>query len=271
MAKFTQTDWYRFPFYYDTVFGPDTPLEANFLEAVFETHGPRRRRRSLSMLEPACGSGRLVLELARRGHAVAGFDASPEMIAYARRMARAEPKAVAGRIRLSKAQMQSFRLPGPFHLAYCLLSTLKYLLTEAHARAHLTRVAAALATGGLYVIGVHLTDYRRRRTDTEVWRGTCDGIRVVSETITRPPVRKTRLEWLRNRLEVRETGQRAVKRLETRWQCRTYDAGELAALIAQVPALEVAGCYDFSHDIEQPRGFDDYQEDLVVVLRKRRH
>lgn len=271
MATFTQTDWYRFPYYYDTIFGPDAPLEADFVEAVFDAHGPRRRPRSLAMLEPACGSGRLVLELTRRGHKLTGFDASPEMIAYARRMARAEPQAGASRIRLSKATMQSFRLPGPYHLAYCLLSTFKYLLTEAHARAHLRRVAAVLAPGGLYIIGVHLTDYGRRWTDTEVWRGARDGIRVVSETITRPAVRKTRLEWLRNRLEVREKGARTVKRLETRWQCRTYNAGELAALIAQIPNLTVAGCYDFAHDINQPRAFDDCQEDLVVVLRKRRH
>lgn len=270
MAKFTQTDWYRFPFYYDTVFGPDTPKEANFIEAVWAAHGPKRRPRRARMLEPACGTGRLVIELARRGHAVTGFDGSPEMIAYAKQRAAAEPPPVRRRVQLTKARMESFRLPDGFHVAYCLLSTFKYLLTAAHALAHLRRIARALVPGGLYVIGIHLTDYSRKWTDIEVWRGRHDGISVMSETITRPAVKRTRLEWLRNRLEVRESEQRAVKRLETRWQCRTYDAAELASLFDKVAALEVIGCYDFAHDISLPRGFDDFQEDLVVVLRKRR-
>lgn len=270
MPEFAQTDWYRFPLYYDIVFDQDTRHEADFLEGVLRRHGPLHPSTPARMLEPACGNGRLLVELARRGHHVTGFDLSPEMLAFARQRLRHEPADVRSRVRLHKARMEAFRLPGPFDLSFCLLSTFKYLLTEADACAHLRRVARVLAPGGLVVIGIHLTDYARRRTDREVWRATRDGISVVCETTTEPADPRTRLEWLRNRLQVRRRGSRTVERLETRWQCRTYDAAQFEALIARVPALEVIACYDFGHDLDSPRGLDDTQEDLVAVLRKRR-
>lgn len=268
MAEFTQTDWYRYPHYYDIVFDNDTRREADFLEAVLHRHGPAPGNgRSARILEPACGTGRLVLELARRGHQVTGFDTSDAMTAYAAARLAGLPAAVRWRVRLRKASMESFRMRGPFDLAHCLLSTFKYLLTEDDAVAHLKRVARVLAPGGVYVLGLHLTNYTRRKSDQEVWRGERDGVRVTSEVITRPADPVTRLESLRNRLRVRQRGVRATQCLETHWRCRTYDSAELQAVFARVPVLEPVACYDFSHDINLPRALDDSQEDLVVVLR----
>ncbi|MBE2215011.1 MAG: class I SAM-dependent methyltransferase [Opitutaceae bacterium] len=271
MPDFTQTDWYRFPLYYDTVYNGDTPTEADFLEAVLAHHGRGAvaRGKPARILEPACGTGRLLIELARRGHRAVGFDLSPEMVAYGRHRAKAEPVAVRRRLRIVEDRMEAFRLRGPFDLSFCLLSTFKYLLTEEHAHAHLERVARVLVRGGLCVIGIHLTPYGRRSTDREVWHGAADGLRVRSEVITRPADRVTRLESLRNRLTVRRRGVRGVERLETNWPVRTYDAAEFEALLARSPALEPIACYDFSHDIDAPRALDDSQEDVVVVLRKR--
>lgn len=270
MAEFTQTDWYRFPRYYDIVYDGDTGREADFLEAVMRRHGDGAvaRGEPARVLEPACGTGRLLIELARRGHRACGFDLSPQMVAYGRDRARAEPAAVRRRIRITEDRMESFRTRGPFDLSFCLLSTFKYLLTEEHAHAHLQRVARVLAKGGLCVIGIHLTPYGRRTTDREVWRGAADGVRVQSEVITRPADRSTRLEWLRNRLTVRHRGVRAAERLETNWPVRTYDAAEFEALLARTRALKPVACYDFSHDIDCPRALDDSQEDIVVVLKK---
>jgi SAM-dependent methyltransferase len=272
MPDFTQTDWYRFPLYYDTVYDGDSAKEADFLEAVLARHGTGAvaEGKPARILEPACGTSRLLIELARRGHRVAGFDLSADMIAYGRERVKAEPASVRDRIRLGEDRMESFRMRGPFDLSFCLLSTFKYLLTEEHAHAHLERVARVLVPGGLCVIGIHLTPYARRATDREIWHGAADGLRVSSEVITRPADRITRLEWLRNRLTIRQRGRRQAERLETNWQVRTYDAAEFEALLARTPALPPIACYDFSHDIDAPRGLDDSQEDVVVVLRKQR-
>jgi SAM-dependent methyltransferase len=268
MPEFKQTDWYRFPKYYDIIFDPDTETQADFLESVIERHGPAGLSTSARILEPACGSGRLIIALARRGHRATGFDASPEMIAYARHRASAQPASIRRKIKLHESWMQSFRLRGPFDLANCLLSTFKYLLTEEHAHAHLKRIARVLAPGGLYVIGLHLTDYHRRTNETETWREEDGAVRVTCQTITRPPDTKKRVEALRNRLHVKHAGIRKPENLETNWLCRTYDLPQLKSLLSRVPELKLVACYDFNHDINTPRDLDTTDGDPVIVLQK---
>ena len=73
-----QRDWYDTPLYYDIIFDADTPKEGAFLDELHERFG--RGGKSRQMLEPACGSGRLVLEMARRGWKVSGFDGNERML-----------------------------------------------------------------------------------------------------------------------------------------------------------------------------------------------
>ena len=74
------SNWYRHPLYYDIVFDEGTRAEADFLEAVLERYGSGKPGSAATILEPASGSGRLVLELARRGHRTDGFDISQPML-----------------------------------------------------------------------------------------------------------------------------------------------------------------------------------------------
>ena len=77
MPSHAAIDWYDTPRYYDAVFSADDEVEGRFLEELLRRHGTARRRGGrVRVLEPACGSGRMVLELARRGFEVTGFDAS---------------------------------------------------------------------------------------------------------------------------------------------------------------------------------------------------
>ncbi len=263
------SDWYRHPLYYDIVFDEGTREEADFLEAVLEHYGRGKSGSAATILEPASGSGRLVIELARRGHRVEGFDISLPMLRYSRIRARELPAACRDRVRFRGSQMQSFRSPPEkYDLIHCLLSTFKYLLSEKEATAHLRRAAKALRPGGLYVLGIHLANYRRLSRDHERWIGERDGIRVTCDTTTSRADPSARLEQLSNRLRVKKQGIRTVEKIETHWACRTYNAAELRRLIESVPAFEIAGCHDFAHRIGYTRLLDDSQEDIVVVLRK---
>lgn len=266
MPRYETSDWYDHPRYYDIVFDPDTPLEVDFLEDVHTAYGCGGTSRRV--LEPACGSGRLLAEFSRRGWSATGFDLNEHMLEYARRR-----PLVGGRpLRVFAARMESFEPCGPVDFAFCLLSTFKYVLTGKGAAAHLRHVAASLVRGGLYVLGIHLTDYSRRTVDRERWAGESGGVRVVSVTHTWPANRRKRLERLRNRMTVTERrrgGSTRSHRLETNWNCRTYDARQLRSIIARVPEFEIVACHDFHHDIHTTRNLDDSKEDIVVVLRKR--
>ncbi|MCA8979673.1 MAG: class I SAM-dependent methyltransferase [Planctomycetes bacterium] len=225
-----------------------------------ERFGRPRGRRAL---EPACGSGRLVDALAARDWKVQGFDLSRPMLDHARaRLARSGRSA-----RLFEARMEDFRARGTVDLAHCLVSTFKYLLSEAHARAHLECVARSLAPGGVYVLGFHLSEYEVDKRTRERWVVRDGKTEVVCNIQSWPPDGRTRLERVRSRLRVTEGGRE--RRTETYWNFRTYDARQVRRLLRSVPALEHVATYDFTYDLTAPRELDDDQLDLVLVLRKR--
>lgn len=273
-----QRDWYDTPLYYDIIFDVDTPREADFLEILWTRHtlpasahpdSPRR------VLEPACGSGRLIHELAHRGWETAGFDANPNTLRFARE--RLKRERLGKRAHLWEDRMESFRLPlelgsdfPGFDLAHCLVSSFKYLSSDRAAEAHLRLMASSLRPGGVYILGIHLTDYTHQRVTHERWVAERDGVHVVCNTRTWPPHRRLREERMRSRLKVTFPGtDRAPERQETHWAFRTYSARQAKALLKAVPELEVAACYDFNYDAERQRKFDDSYADIVLVLRRR--
>jgi len=259
-----QIDWYDTPLYYDIIFDEDTVEEANFLETIFDRHG-RTGRKNRSVLELACGSGRLVRELGSRGWDAAGLDANPRMLAFA--SDRLDQQKISAR--LWEDRMESFTIPGrkKFDLAHCLVSTFKYLLTEAHALAALERVADALKPGGLFVLGLHLTDYRATRVSHERWVVSREGVEVVCNTRTWPVDPGTRTEAMRSRLRV-TLPDGSVQRQETRWTVRSYSAAQLRRLLGKVTSLQLVACHDFRHDPDEHRKLDDSYADLVLVLKK---
>lgn len=256
MRRRAKQNWYETPRYYDIVFDPDTAEEADFLEATLRKHGRGRGNR---VLEPACGTGRLVAELARRGYDVVGFDDSPSMLAYAKRRVRHLS------VQLLRARLEEFRVLGRFDLAYCLFGSFKYLLTDRDARRHLQIVARLLRRGGIYVLGLHLTDYADTSCTRERWVGERRGTRVVCNIQGWPADAMTRRERVRSRLVVEQNGIR--KRIESEWEFRTYDLRQLRRLLRSAKELEHVGTYDF-HMTDEVE-FRERLSDCILVLRRR--
>ncbi|MFZ4763396.1 MAG: class I SAM-dependent methyltransferase [Roseimicrobium sp.] len=257
-------DWYDTPAYYDIIFDQDTEREAIFLEAVVHKHGSGTHPACLHVLEPACGSGRLMLALAQRGHGVWGFDRNPNMVQHS-----SERMMLHGYAAVCWQDcMEIFAVPKApvFDLAHCLVSTFKYLLRHEDACAHLRHVAACLREGGLYVLGIHLTNYDEPRAHHERWVGVRDGVRVTCNTHTWPADRKARTENLRTRLRIARDDREFLQ--ETNWTFRTYNAAQVRGLLRSVPELKLVECYDFTYNLDAPRKLDDSYADIILVLRK---
>ena len=103
------------PLYDVFEFDADVPLYVDLARA----QGP-------NVLEVACGSGRLVLPLARAGFSVVGIDASPHMLEIARAKLDGEPEA-ARRVQLVEADMRQFQLDARFDLAIVAVKSFAYL------------------------------------------------------------------------------------------------------------------------------------------------
>jgi SAM-dependent methyltransferase len=253
-------DWYDLPLYYDIIFDGGTETEADFLVAMHERHGQSRGK---NILEPACGTGRLLAEMARRGFRGHGIDRNPAMLAFARERMASERLPV----RLSRGNLQDFRVRGSFDLAFCLVSTFKYLLSEAEALSHLRCVGRVVKPGGLYVLGLHLTDYSDRTSSRERWTGRRDGVRVVSNLQTWPADRRRRRERLRVRLRVEEVA-RPARVFETRWEFRTYGPVQIRSLLRATQEWELVAVHDFTHDPQHEIRLGGRWLDAVLILRR---
>jgi SAM-dependent methyltransferase len=104
------------------------------------------------LLELACGTGRLLLPLARAGHLVTGVDVSPAMLARAR--ARLAEAGLADRVTLVEDDMRSLARLGParFRLAFCAINSFLHLPDQAAQLDALRAARLHLDPGGRLIL-----------------------------------------------------------------------------------------------------------------------
>jgi SAM-dependent methyltransferase len=153
---------YDHPKYYDVLFGADWRAEYNFMLACFQKHARCEVKR---LFEPACGTGRLLVKFARAGYDVSGIDLNDKAVSYcnARLVRYGFPPTA------TVADMADFRLPRKVHAAFNTINSFRHLDSETKAAAHLRCVARALAKGGIYVLGLHLTPMSVQTCTEESW------------------------------------------------------------------------------------------------------
>jgi SAM-dependent methyltransferase len=241
-------------------FRSETSSEADFIEAACRKYMDFPARR---LLEPACGTGRLVAELAARGYQLTGLDLSKPSLNYLRRrLARRKLSA-----EVFRADMADFRLDQPADAAYCTFDGFRHLLTEEAARRHLQCVSDALHPGGIYILGFHLLPPDAAEECTERWTEQHGRTQVTVTLRVLATDRRRRLETLRVCLLVR-SGQRTL-RLRHDFPFRMYTARQFRQLLSRVPSLELRDVYDFWYEIDHPLKLDDQISDTVFILRKR--
>lgn len=259
-SKILEANWYDYPQYYDIAFRSETRMEADFFEAAFEKYCPFRVR---SVVEPACGTGRLVAEMAARGYRATGFDLNgPSLEFLRRRLVRCGRKAA-----VFQADMADFHLSRPVDAAYCTFDGFRHLLTERAAKNHLQCVAKNLRLGGIYILGFHLLPLDADEECTERWTERQGRTQVTVTLRVLETDRQKRVERLRVSLLVRSGGKET--RLRHDFSFRMYTAAQFRRLLRSVPSLELCDVYDFWYEIEHPFELNDELGDAVFILQKR--
>jgi SAM-dependent methyltransferase len=252
--------WYDHPGFYDIAFRSETRLEADFIEAACGEFCPFRARR---ILEPGCGTGRLVAEMAARGYRMTGFDLNqPSLDFLRRRLAQRQLRAD-----VFEADMADFRLPKPVDAAVCTVNTFRLLLTEQAAQRHLECVAESLRPGGIYILGLHLLPMDASEECTERWTERQGRTQVTVTLRVLATDRRRRIERLRVSTLAR-VGKKEL-RLRDEFSFRMYTAAQFRRLLKSVPSFELCGVYDFWYEIDNPMPLNDDRTDTVFVLRKR--
>ncbi len=135
----------RFARFYDLDYEPFQEDVALYLGFAERTDGP--------LLELGCGTGRLLLPLARAGYHVTGVDLSPAMLEVAR--GKVEAAGLEDRITLVQADMREVKLPQQYGLALIAINSFMHLTTLEDQLQALRAWRRLLLPGGLLVIDVY--------------------------------------------------------------------------------------------------------------------
>jgi SAM-dependent methyltransferase len=222
---------------YDIAFDWDLTDEAAWL---VERLGPDCR----SVLEPGCGSGRMLQALAAHGLEVVGIDTSDAMLDLAR----------ARGAEAVRADMTNFDLGRRFHGAVSVVSTVGILGPDGLA-SHLESMARHLEPAGRYFVqqGVFAADAELWRSE---WEAERDGtkLHVVWEAITR--------ERSRSRVEI-VAGPRAGDVVEDEHVSTFWTVEAWREAIAASPFTEVA-TYDDKQEVDLAQGGGLLWHELVA-------
>ena len=250
---------YDYPQYYDLLFGSDWKAEFDFMEACFRKHSRRPVRR---VFEPACGTGRLLIKLARAGYEVSGNDLNQKAVDYCNDRLERYGFSRTALLR----DMADFRLSRKVDAAFNMINSFRHVVTEADAVRHLKCVAGALRQGGLYIIGIHLEPTEGDRIEDEAWTARRGHLSISSYMWSKGIDRRRRMEQLGMILDVYMPTKHI--QIEDHMEYRTYTDAQFRSLLRSVPDLKTAGVYDFAYDIESPHQISATSEDVVFVLQK---
>jgi SAM-dependent methyltransferase len=250
---------YDYPVYYDLVFGSDWAAEFKFLEAAFQKHVDGKTKR---LLEPACGTGRLLFRMAKAGYGAGGLDLNEKAIAFCN----ARLKKHGFRETAWVADMCDFSVAKPYDAAFNTINSFRHLGTEKAAVAHFRAMAAAIRPGGIYALGFHLTPLEGIPTDVESWSARRGNLQINTRMWPRDKDTKARLERFNLRFDVyRPTG---TLRIDDCLVLRSYTWKQFAAMMKKVPEWRIEEVYDFAYNIEEPIEIDNQTEDVVYILKR---
>jgi SAM-dependent methyltransferase len=111
------------------------------------------------ILEMGCGTGRVLLPLARQGYRITGVDASAEMLERAR--VKIASEALSDCVTLVQQEMRELELEERFNMAFAALNSFAHLHTTDDQLAALAQIRQHLNPGGLVILDMFNPDLGR--------------------------------------------------------------------------------------------------------------
>jgi SAM-dependent methyltransferase len=219
---------------YDIAFDWDISAEADWLV---------ERLQATTVLEPGCGSGRMLEALADRGCRVAGIDLSPRMVELARAR-------LGSRGEIFEADMTHFDLGRTFDGAVCPINTLLHLTPPELAR-HLHRMERHLEPRARYLVQVGLVEGDEEPFAGSHWEASRGETTLKIDWVDEEVDTMQGVSRQRSRIEVL-TGPRAGEVLEEIHSMTAWTPVTWTEAIASSPFEEVA-TYDGGTRGEWPR------------------
>lgn len=216
-----------------------------------------------SLLELGCGTGRILLPIARAGRTIVGLDSSRHMLARCRQKVAAEPAAVQERVTLHEGDIHDFDLEAQFSLIIAPFRVVQHVTTVDDQLRFLAAVARHLAPGGRFVFDVFNPRFDMLVNADGVERDDTTERRLPDGRTFRRTYRVAKVRWVDQVSEAEliyyVDGQRYVQAFDMRW----YLPAELRHLLARA-GLRVREMYG---DFARGPLVDGAPEQVMVAQR----
>jgi SAM-dependent methyltransferase len=250
---------YDHPKYYDLVFGTDCAAEVKFILGCGDRYLKRPAKR---LFEPACGTGRLLFALAKRGYEVGGLDLNPRAIDFCNRRFARHGMPESGFV----ADMSDFKVKRRYDIAFNTINSFRHLSSESAARDHLVCMGEAVRVGGLYLLGIHLTPTEVPPSEKESWSARRGHLSINTHMWTNSRDTRKRVERFGIRFDVHRPS--GSFRIADELVLRSYTPKQMRRLIDSADCWETIATYDFGYDLDDPIHVDGSSEDVVYVMRR---
>ena len=242
------------------MFGADCASELKFIAQCGEQFATGKVRK---LFEPACGTGRLLFHLAKRGYSIAGIDLNSKAVDFCN--ARLARHGISDRV--WTADMSTFETKTRYDLAFNTINSFRHLSTEKAAEGHMEAMGQCIRSGGLYLLGVHLTPTEAAPSETESWSARRGHLAINTHMWTIERNSAKRVERFGIRFDIHNPTR--SWRINDVLVLRSYTAAQMRKLIEKSGVWETLGTYDFCYNMKSPVVVDAGSEDVVYVLRRR--
>ena len=198
---------------------------AFYLEEAKAAGGP--------ILELGCGTGRILMPIARAGCTIAGVDSSSQMLARCKEKLAAEAAIVQARVTLQQRDIRDFALDAKYALIIAPFRVVQQLARIDDQLRFLAAVARHLAPTGRFIFDVFNPRFDALTSADGIEREDTPELQLPDGRTLRRGARVTRVRWVD---QVSETeliyyvgGKRYVQAFDMRW----YLAAELQHLLAR--------------------------------------
>lgn len=155
---------YNLPKYYDIAFSWDISRETTMFRELFKRHTPFKVK---NVLEPACGTGRFLVDLPKYGYYMTGYDNNSQMVAYAKK--RIIESKLQNKAQAIIGDMKSIRFKSRFEAAINSINSIGYLLHDDDIITHFYNTGDAIKKNGIYIIHLSCAWDRLNPHEEEEW------------------------------------------------------------------------------------------------------
>ena len=255
--------------YYDVLnYNADYKKVAGYIEDVFEIY----QKKPNLILDLACGTGDLTIELDKRKYDMTGLDISVEMLSAA--MSKAVSKNQ-NTILWINQDMRSFELYGTVDAVICCFDSLNYILEEENIEKCFKSVYNYLNPGGLFVFDVN-SKYKFEHTyaDNDIilenggvfcsWRNSCKKYKYNNKN-----KEEIACDFYLTLFVMDGETEEIYKRYDETLKQKYYDAAYLEDILAKIKFENINIYYDFSADKNNKDKVEEKEKDIKKKGQKK--